>query len=307
MATPPRLQRRPDRVGVGHDPVTVASAPASLPGTPRPWTTIVLLRPPSEPLGDAPDLATALARAQQALGHRPLLTVHTAARREEQSATSLAQWAAKGAHLLGLDLLVGPGDRLVLDAPLRWPAVAVLLAAWWAGVEVALGPPPASDPGAEVAVLAPGREPPPGTTEVLVLGDGPDGAPTQPAGHEAWTQACQAFPDQPPPPLATGTSPALDVAGSRLTQAGLLARAAGLGTTGSFGVALAPDGRTPRGWDTIDARIDAVVAAAVRPLISGRPTLLLHAGDRGDVAGERIVHWYPPAADSPTPAPPGPA
>lgn len=260
-----------------------------------------MLGPTPAPLDAARDLADALARARDALGHRPLLTVLRPQVREEQSAISLAQWAAKGAHLLATDLLVEPGERLHLDVALGWPAVAVLYAAWWSGVVVQLpeldphAPHAPTAPGvpadrAVVAVVQEGRAAPEGVEEVLWLGDALDGGPQGPVDGEAWTRACQAFPDQPPPPQAGPDAPALVVGDELLTHAQLLEQARALGLDGSLGVQLTAERQPapPTGSGTL------IAAAAVRPLLAGRPTALLRGVERDAARGERLRGWLEP-------------
>lgn len=234
------------------------------------------LLPPPGSLGDAQDLAGALSAVSRAIGHRPLLTVLHTDHREEQSATSLAQWAAKGAHLLALDLLLEPGDRLGLQAPLGWPAVTVLLAAWWSGIEVTLD----ADATDIAAAVVHEDHQPPSATEILWLGDGIDGGPADPT-RDAWTRACHAFPDAPPAPSARGEATALEVAGRREDQTSLLTLARAMDTRGTLGIDL-----TDRVVD-----VEVVVAAAVRPLLAGVPTLLLRGADRTAATGERVACW----------------
>ena len=198
-------------------------------------------------------------------------------RRDEQGVASLAQWAAKGAHLLGLDLLLEPGDRLRLDVEPGWPQVAVALAAWWAGLAVVL------DGDAPVAVLQEGRAVPAAAQDVLWVGDAVDGAPVANVAGEAWASAVQTFPDQPPPPRARAELPAIVTATRVLTQAEVLTAATSLsGDDGTVG---------------LDAHTDLppelrLAALAVRPLLAGRPTVLLRAGaDRAVAAGDKVTHW----------------
>ncbi len=228
------------------------------------------------------DVATALADAAARLGHRPAITVLRERGREEQSVASLAQWAAKGAHLLELELLLEPGERIALRAPVGWPAAAVALAAWWAGCTLTL------DADAEVAVVHEHASPPAGATDVLWLGDAIDGAPLdEPDGGssaqgEAWVHAVQTFPDQPPTSRAGPDLPALEAAGRTWTQRELLVEADGLGDDGPLGVAgNAVDGAT------------ALLAVAARPLLVGRPTVVLADADvtRDDAAGDRVTSW----------------
>ena len=225
--------------------------------------------------------ATALRDAAERLGHRPAVTVLLPDGRQEQSVASLAQWAAKGAHLLELDLLLEPGDRLHLDVPASWPAAAVALACWWSGVVLTL------DGDAEVAVVQAGRDAPPGA-EVLRVGDRLDGAyddtdDTAGAG-EPWVRAVQAFPDQPPTPRAGGELPALMADGSLRTQAQLLAAVA----------AGSDDADGPLGMAVpLDHRLDAddLVDLALRPLLTGRPTVVARGVPRDAAAGDRVAVW----------------
>jgi hypothetical protein len=98
----------------------------------------VQLGPPVDAPRRPTELASALEQARERLGNRPAVTVLSPRGREEQAVASLAQWAAKGAHLLEADLLLEPGDAVRFDAPWSWPAAAVCLAAWWAGIVVDL-------------------------------------------------------------------------------------------------------------------------------------------------------------------------
>ena len=188
---------------------------------------------------------------------------------------SLAQWAAKGAHLLELDLLLTPGERLRLDAPLSWPSVAVAYAAWWAGV--------ALDLTADEAPVVVRHESRPTSVdgEVLLLGDALDGSPLQDHSDEPWVRAVQTFPDQPPAPRASGSTLALRTAERELDQAGLLAAAE----------ALAPEAGTVGVDETTDP-LTAFIAATVRPLVRARPTVVLREGvSRDAAAGDRVADW----------------
>lgn len=249
------------------------------------------LGPPAT-AGPAPtDVAAALVDAQQRLGHRPAVTVLSVRGREEQGVASLAQWAAKGAHLLELDYLLEPGEAIRLDAPLSWTTAAVCLAAWWAGLVVDLDGGHGVDGdvrdggddrvGGEVvvAVVHEDREPPAGVDEVLRLGDAIDGAPVDSVPGEPWVRAVQAFPDQPPTPRCGPQTMAVRAGGRSWTQADLLGVAAdqGAGTLG------------------LDARevevVTGIVAVALRPLVVGRPTVVLHDVERDRAGGERVSTW----------------
>jgi uncharacterized protein (TIGR03089 family) len=247
----------------------------------------VQLGPPAGDRTSADELATALTQARQRLGNRPAVTVLSPRGREEQAVASLAQWAAKGAHLLEADLLLAPGDAIRLDAPWSWPAAAVCLAAWWAGLVVEL-----DDHGdAEVAVLDEHVADLPAAAEVLRVGDAITGAPLGEVAGDAWTLAVQAFPDQPPRPQATPDRVALRHRGRTWTQREVLdlARELGQGTLG-----LASDRPADVAGDP-DAAVVGLVALAVRPLLAGRPTVVLRGVSRDAAAGERVATWWPPA------------
>ncbi len=227
------------------------------------------------------DLATALRTAAEQLGARPAVTLLHERGREEQGVASLAQWAAKGAHLLELDLLLDPGDRIALAAPLSWTSAAVSLAAWWAGIEVELigtAPDDGADARRRLAVVHEHWPTEVAADEVLWLGDAIDGAPSGSCG-EPWVRAVQTFPDQPPPPRATGGSPALRAGERRLSQSDVLRLAAAQGE-GTLGV-------EP---DVVDAA-DAHVAVCARPLVALRPTVILRGRPREAADGERVTAW----------------
>lgn len=231
------------------------------------------LRPPSRPDRRPTDVADALRVAAGQLGHLPAVTLLLPDARYEQSVASLAQWAAKGAHLLELELLLEPGDTVHLDAPASWTSAAVALAVWWAGCALTF------DGDADVAVVHEDRTAPPRAIEVLRVGDAIDGTPTAPGGSDAWARAVQAFPDQPPRPRGTSGSPALLTAGRTLDQASLLGHAAeqGQGTAGLLAGAADP--------------VAELVAVALRPLVVGRATVVLRGVDREAADGERVTTW----------------
>jgi uncharacterized protein (TIGR03089 family) len=253
----------------------------------------VQLGPPADRPPAARDLATALDQARVRLGNRPAVTVLSPRGREEQAVASLAQWAAKGAHLLEADLLLTPGDALRLDAPWSWPAAAVCLAAWWAGLLVELD----AQGDAEVAVLDEHVADRPAAAEVLRVGDAITGAPLGEVAGEAWTLAVQAFPDQPPRPQAAPDRVALRHRGRTWTQLEVLdlARDLGQGTLG-----LTSD--RPAAGAGPDPAVVGLVALAVRPLLVGRPTVVLRGVARDAAAGERVATWWPPSSRDPVSA-----
>ncbi len=69
--------------------------------------------------------------------------------RIELSAITLANWAAKTANLLCDEFGLLPGARVSVLLPAHWQTAAVLLGAWWAGLEVTLG----ADPDADAALV----------------------------------------------------------------------------------------------------------------------------------------------------------
>ncbi len=226
------------------------------------------LRPDISGAADVPAALTAASR----LGHRPAITVLFPGARQEQSYSSLAQWAAKGAHFLDLELDLGPADRVRIDAPAGWPAAAVALGAWWAGLTVVV-----DDGEADVAVVHQGR-PRPDVTEVLWIGDGFDGAPVDDTPGEAWVRAVQAFPDQAPPSRASPDLAAVTTAAGVRTHRALVAD---LGDEEGV-LGFAADGGDP---------VRTLVDTAVRPLVTGRPTVVLRGVGRADAAGEQVTTW----------------
>lgn len=227
---------------------------------------------PPPPLEPAADLASALRTAAERFGHRPAVTVLRADRREEQGFASLFQWAAKGAHLFEVDLMLEPGDRVGLVGPVGWLPAAVCLAAWWAGLTVTIGTP------GDVTVVH-GSSTAPSGGDVLWYGDRLDGTPAAPTTGDAYAVAVQSFPDQPPPPAAAGDHLALDVDGRTWTQRELIDAAGRWGLDGPIGVA---DAVAPTVW---------VPAVAVRPLRAGRPTVVLLGADRAAASGEGVRRW----------------
>jgi len=231
----------------------------------------VQLRPPTSDRPAPRDIAAALADAAGRLGHRPAVSVLLPTGRQEQSFTSLHQWAAKGAHFLELEAELVPGDRLALQASASWTTAAVLLAAWWAGVVVTL------DADAPL-VVTDGALTPPAGSDVLWLGDGLDGAPTGDAAV-AWVRTVQAFPDQPPPPRGAADSPALERGGLLLNQAALLQRADDA-VHGALGI-------DATSGDPVQALIDL----ALRPLVTGYPTVVLRGVGRVTAHADRVAAW----------------
>ncbi len=241
----------------------------------------------SAPLGGLPpvaDVATALRVAATRLGHRPAVTMLRPDRRDEQGFASLAQWAAKGAHLLTIEAQLKPGDRLRVAMPAGWTAAAVCLAAWWVGLVVTAGRAAGPggwaevDDGADVAVVHESWSVPARVSEVYAVGDAVDGAPLASTDAEPWPLAVQAFPDQPPPPGAEPDRDAVEFDGETWTQAELLEAAGRWGFEGALGVAA---DTLPEVW----------LPALTRPLLVGRPTVVLAGVDRELADAEGVSVW----------------
>jgi hypothetical protein len=248
------------------------------------------------------DLAAVLRSGTTRLGHRPAITVLHPGARYEQSGTSLANWAAKGAHVLELDHLVGPDVVVDLDAPACWTVAAAALATWWLGGAVrvaeaagsglrhagattdqagATGEPAGTGrPAVTVrheATLAAWNETRDGPT--LVVGDTLDGGPTGPAIAPVWTHEAQPMPDAPPASGARADGIAL-LQGARSWSPREVIDLAGSFGDGVLGVEV--------------ARVDpalALVATAVRPFLTGWATVVLRGVDRDAAAAERISSW----------------
>lgn len=222
---------------------------------------------------DAPDVATAVREAAQEAGHRPAMTLLAPGGRQEQSFTSVAQWVSKTAHWLELELLLEPDDRLGLVGPPGWVPAVAALGAWWAGLTVLVG----EDASTADVVLAHDHAVPATQGELVVWGWAFDGTPTDDGPTEAFTHAVQPFPDDPPPPRGTAPSPALDDGTDVATQGAMLDTLRDA-TGATVGV---PAEAT-----------DWLATAAVRPLLTAKPTLILAPGvDRDEAEGDRVRSW----------------
>jgi uncharacterized protein (TIGR03089 family) len=73
---------------------------------------------------------------------RPFVTFYDegSGERTELSVRSLANWVAKTHFLLTDELALGVGDAALVDLPVHWIAVPVLLGCWTAGLEVVTAP-----------------------------------------------------------------------------------------------------------------------------------------------------------------------
>lgn len=250
------------------------------------------LGPPPDP--HAPDdLAGGLAALATGLGQRPAITVLGAGGRAEQGFVTLAQWAAKGSHLLLTDCFLAPGDVVLVDLPPGWQLAAVCAAVWWVGGSVTTDL--ADAPGGVVAGVVHETRGDPGDVDPLfVVGDAPDGGATgvvsgaTAAALGSWAEEVQVFPDQPPARAARADLPALHTVDGPVTHAELIASLAGDGSSGggrggTLGLDLAS-------W--AGGAVEAVRFVAARPLATGRTTLVLGDGlDRSLAAGDRVRTW----------------
>jgi hypothetical protein len=239
----------------------------------------------------ATHIPSAVLAATQQLGHRPALTVRAGDDRQEQGFASLAGWIAKGAHLLRDEHGLGPGAALGLVGPACWPAAAVALAAWWAGITVVLDASPELVV-AHTALLDTPYGPGP-DREVLWFGDEADGTGHVLPRGEYWTEAVLPFPDRAPTPDSSATGTAIRSAGSDHTGAMLL------------DALQAEDGVLGLRRDVAaDARLDrrTLTLLALRPFVTGAPTVVVRADIEGSVdepatplgrlvAAERITSW----------------
>lgn len=230
------------------------------------------LQRPSAPAPPS-DLAAGLETCARERGQRPAVTVLSAAGRAEQGYVTLAQWAAKGAHLLQVDLGLVPADRVLVDVPPGWTLAAVCAAVWWVGGTVVLG-----DATDVAGAVVHERRPLPDAPEVYLVGDALDGGITAPSDAYVWAEEVQAFPDQPPTRTATARSAALEEDGVVTTHGDLVASLAA--ERGVLGVDLAT---------FTDAGVREVAA---RPLVTGRATLVLRDGlDREAASGDGVTTW----------------
>lgn len=223
----------------------------------------------------AADIPAAVRTATANSGHRPASTVLAPTGRQEQSFSSLAQWTSKTAHWIALDLLLEPGDRMGIVGPPGWVPVAAALGAWWAGLTVVVG-----EGAADADVVVSHVDGVPQVSgDLVVWGWGFDGAPETNGPADAFVEVVQPFPDDPPAPLGTASSPALDDGEQVATQGALV------------------DAYRQVAAETIGLEPQAaawLATAAVRPLVTGRPTVMLAPGvDRDAAAGDRVATWMP--------------
>jgi len=204
---------------------------------------------------------------------------------------SLAQWASKGAHLLTGTLDLPPGALVAVDLHASWISAAVCMAAWWSGLGVSIVTDGVAPQQADVVVRADSdaTEVPPPTGQgsntpadtplqrTFWVGTSRDGIP-QHDGLVGWADEVQWLPDAPPPPR--------DVAGIALTcgtrtwtMPDLLAEARSW-QAGTVGIEV---GATDP--------LDAIMAVAVRPIVSGHPTVVVDGVPRTLADGDRVAYW----------------
>ncbi|MEX0868693.1 MAG: hypothetical protein WD011_03385 [Nitriliruptoraceae bacterium] len=228
-----------------------------------------------------PAIAAAMIDAAARYGHAPAVTVRSATHRSEQSYAGLAQWVAKGAHLLESlvdenSVVIGngdatPGPRVGLDAPPSWIAASAALATWWIGGTITLGGP------APIMIRDEHRaRSSDANAAVFCVGAAIDGGPTGTCDGESWPQTVQPFPDNPPPPQFLRTALRAE---TDHTPDDLLAIAADQGT-----------GRAALRAGSTDA-VTALVAVALRPLVIGRSTVVLDGVDDSAADEERVTTW----------------
>lgn len=215
----------------------------------------------------ATSVPEALEHAATAFGHRPAISLLLPSGRQEQSFASVAQWAAKTAHWLQLDHAADDDTTVGVVGPPGWVPAVAALGAWWLGLRVVVGDVAA---GADVVVAGPGSD---GAVTVR-WGYGFDGADAG-ADGDMFTWVVQEFPDHPPPPRGDATSAAIDQGAVVRSQHDLLEH--WHGASGTAGV------------DGVAAWLDV---AALRPLVAGRPTVLLGPGTtRAAADGDRVAAW----------------
>lgn len=234
-------------------------------------------RAPATP-SPASDLARALHGVTQTAGSRPAVTLLLPGGRQEQGFVSLSQWAAKGAHYLQIEHFLEPGDRVSLIGPAGWMPAAVCAAAWWAGITVVIGA------GAEVAIVHESMPVPEGAEEVVWFGDAFDGSPAGDIDGETdplvYAVEVQAFPDQPPSSRAEGSLDALVIGEQTWTQRELIDAAGEWPADATLGLDAAT--ALPELW---------VPAVCARPLVTGRPTVVVSGTERDAATGDHVTLW----------------
>ncbi|BCN79832.1 TIGR03089 family protein [Prescottella equi] len=205
-------------------------------------------------MGAVTDLTTALLDpilAADPAGPRITYYDDATGERIELSAVTLANWAAKTANFLSDEFALVPGGRVSVLLPAHWQTAAVLLGAWWAGLEVTLE----ADPDADAALVTVDRlDDVADVPEVAVLSLDAFGRPVPdlPVGVTDYATAVRVHGDQFRP---GGSGPAaLDGRGVDDVLSAARSGAAADGVTGSDRVL------STRSWSTPDELIAGLVS-----------------------------------------------
>lgn len=205
-------------------------------------------------MGAVTDLTTALLDpilAADPAGPRITYYDDATGERIELSAVTLANWAAKTANFLSDEFALVPGARVSVLLPAHWQTAAVLLGAWWAGLEVTLE----ADPDADAALVTVDRlDDVADVPEVAVLSLDAFGRPVPdlPVGVTDYATAVRVHGDQFRP---SGAGPsALDGRSVDDVLSAARSAAAADGVTGSDRVL------STRSWSTPDELIAGLVS-----------------------------------------------
>ena len=222
-----------------------------------------------------PELLDALLSADAA---RPLVTAYDDAtgERTELSVATYANWVAKTANLLVDELMLEPGDTVLLDLPPHWLGAVFLGGAWAAGLAVT------TEPAVKVAAVFCGpedpgrhleREVPVVACSLLPFGVRfADALPDDVLDHGLlWPGQSDVFAPAVP---VTGEAVAWQPGG--LTQATLLRRATEQASTPAPGNAA---GQAVRLLTDAAPTLDAGVPGFLAPLVSGGSLVLVRRPD----------------------------
>ncbi len=219
-----------------------------------------------------PGILSALAERLRADPGRPLVTLYDDAtgERVELSAATFDNWVCKLANLFADDWELEPGERLAVLMPTHWQSMVSIVAAWTAGLVVALDP----DVGVSASVVGPpSRTGPRAERHVLACSLRPfaqaEPAPLPPG----WLDFANEVSPQPDalimPAAAASDAAALVAPGGLLTHAELAAR----GRAMADDLGLAPGGRLIT--DLNPAEQVGLDAALLAPLATGSSVVLL--------------------------------